>query len=125
LTETLDASGGIEPSFFEVATAVALLAFAQTPADACILEVGLGGRLDATNVVDRPLVTGITNLALDHQQFLGKRLPGIAAEKAGIAKGGVPLITQLYPPAVAGRIEEAARTIGAPWLPRGRMWDAI
>src|SRR5437763_3811770 len=86
LTEALDASGGIQPSFFEVATAVALLAFALTPADACILEVGLGGRLDATNVIERPLVTGITNLALDHQQFLGKRLPGIAAEKAGIAK---------------------------------------
>ena len=67
----LDAGAGIEPSFFEVATAAALLAFARTPADACILEVGLGGRLDATNVIERPLVTGIANLALDHQQFLG------------------------------------------------------
>src|SRR2546421_4212844 len=106
LTETLDASGGIEPSFFEVATAVALLAFAQTPADACILEVGLGGRLDATNVVDRPLVTAITNLALDHQQFLGHGLTDIAAEKAAIAKAGAPLVTQLYPPEVAGPIRE-------------------
>src|SRR5881392_3893353 len=125
LTETLDASGGIEPSFFEVATAVALLAFAQTPADACILEVGLGGRLDATNVVDRPLVTAITNLALDHQQFLGKRLPGIAAEKAGIAKPGVPLVTQLYPPAIGGRIGDVAHGVGAPWLPRSGIWDAV
>lgn len=125
LTEALDASGGIEPSFFEVATAVALLAFARTPADACILEVGLGGRLDATNVIERPLVTGITNLALDHQQFLGKRLPGIAAEKAAIAKTGVPLVTQLYPPAIGGRIGEVAHTVGAPWLPRGGIWDAI
>src|SRR5438477_2601508 len=125
LTEALDASGGIEPSFFEVATAVALLAFARTPADACILEVGLGGRLDATNVVERPLVTAITNLALDHQQFLGKRLPGIAAEKAGIAKPGVPLVTQLYPPAIGGRIGEVAHEVGAPWLPRGGIWDAI
>jgi len=125
LTEALDASGGIEPSFFEVATAVALLAFARTPADACILEVGLGGRLDATNVVDRPLVTGITNLALDHQQFLGKRLPGIAAEKAGIAKSGVPLITQLYPPAIGARIGQIAHELSAPWLPRGGSWDAI
>jgi dihydrofolate synthase / folylpolyglutamate synthase len=125
LTEALDASGGIEPSFFEVATAVALLAFARTPADACILEVGLGGRLDATNVIDRPLVTGITNLALDHQQFLGKRLPGIAAEKAGIAKRGVPLITQLYPPAIGARIGQIAHDLGAPWLPRGGNWDAI
>jgi dihydrofolate synthase/folylpolyglutamate synthase len=125
LTQVLDASDAIEPSFFEVATAVAMLAFAGTPADACILEVGLGGRLDATNVVERPLVTAIANLALDHQQFLGKRLPGIAAEKAGIAKRGVPLVTQLYPPAIAGRIGEIAHAAGAPWLPRGGVWDAI
>jgi dihydrofolate synthase/folylpolyglutamate synthase len=125
LTEILDASEGIEPSFFEVATAVALLAFARATADACILEVGLGGRLDATNVIERPLVTGITNLAFDHQHFLGKRLPGIAAEKAGIAKAGVPLVTQLYPPAIGGRIGEIAHCVGAPWLPRGSVWDAI
>jgi dihydrofolate synthase/folylpolyglutamate synthase len=125
LTEVLNASNGIEPSFFEVATAVAILAFARTPADACILEVGLGGRLDATNVVEHPLVTGITNLALDHQQFLGGRLPGIAAEKAGIAKAGAPLVTQLYPPAIGSRIGEAAHKAGAQWLPRGSAWDAI
>jgi dihydrofolate synthase / folylpolyglutamate synthase len=125
LTEVLDASTGIEPSFFEVATAVALVAFARTPADACILEVGLGGRLDATNVVERPLMSGITNLALDHQQFLGHGLTDIAAEKAAIAKRDVPLITQMYPPAVADRINEIARQKGAPWLPRGAIWDAI
>ena len=125
LTEVLDASAGIEPSFFEVATAVALVAFARTPADACILEVGLGGRLDATNVIDRPLITGIANLALDHQQFLGHGLTDIAAEKAGIAKRDVPLITQLYPPAVASRIDEIAHEKGAIWLPRGAIWDAI
>jgi dihydrofolate synthase/folylpolyglutamate synthase len=124
LTEVLDAGGGIEPSFFEVATAVAMLAFARTPADVCILEVGLGGRLDATNVIDRPLVTGITNLALDHQQFLGKRLPGIAAEKAGIARPGIPLMTQLYPPAIGARIGQIAHEVGARWLPRGGNWDA-
>src|SRR5689334_21730609 len=107
LTEVLDASTGIEPSFFEVATAVALVAFARTPADACILEVGLGGRLDATNVIDRPLMTDI------------------AAEKAAIGKGDVPLITQMYPPAVADRINEIAQQKGAPWLPRGAIWDAI
>ncbi len=125
LTEILDASEGIEPSFFEVATAAALLAFARTPADACILEVGLGGRLDSTNVVDRPLVTGIANLALDHQQFLGHGLTDIAAEKAGIAKRGVPLVTQLYPPAVGSRISEIAHDKDAGWLPRGGNWDAI
>jgi dihydrofolate synthase/folylpolyglutamate synthase len=125
LTEVLDASAGIEPSFFEVATAAALLVFARTPADACILEVGLGGRLDATNIVERPLVTAIANLALDHQQFLGHGLTDIAAEKAAIAKRGVPLITQLYPPAVATRIGEIAHDKGAPWLPRGGVWDGI
>src|SRR6478735_6820783 len=125
LTEILDASEGIEPSFFEVATAAALLAFARTPADACILEVGLGGRLDSTNIIGRPLVTGIANLALDHQQFLGYGLTDIAGEKAGIAKRGVPLITQLYPPAAATRVGEIAREKHAPWLPRGGVWDAI
>jgi dihydrofolate synthase/folylpolyglutamate synthase len=125
LSEVLDAGAGIEPSFFEVATAAAILAFARTPAEACILEVGLGGRLDATNVIDRPLVTGIANLALDHQQFLGHGLTDIAAEKAAIAKSGVPLVTQLYPPAVATRIGEVARERGAAWLPRGAAWDAI
>jgi dihydrofolate synthase/folylpolyglutamate synthase len=125
LTDVLGASTGIQPSFFEVATAAALLAFAPTPADACILEVGHWGRLDATNVVDRPLVCGIANLALDHQQFLGRRLPEIAAEKAGIAKASVPLITQLYPAAIGGRVGDVARDAGASWLPRGSVWDAI
>ena len=124
LTEVLDVGAGIEPSFFEVATAVALLAFARTAADACILEVGLGGRLDATNVVDRPAATGIASLALDHQHFLGRTIADIAAEKAGIAKAGVPLVTQLYPPNVGSRVWQAARDAGAHWLPRGTEWDA-
>ena len=125
LTEVLDAGNGVEPSFFEVATAVALVAFARSPADACILEVGLGGRLDATNVVERPLVTAIASLALDHQQFLGASLADIAGEKAAIAKPGVPLVTQLYPPAVASRVAEVARQTGAPMLARGSTWDAV
>ncbi|MGN6850592.1 MAG: bifunctional folylpolyglutamate synthase/dihydrofolate synthase [Sphingomicrobium sp.] len=125
LSEVLDAGAGIEPSFFEVATAAAILAFARTPADACILEVGLGGRLDATNVIERPLISGIANLALDHQQFLGTGLVDIAGEKAGIAKAGVPLVTQLYPAPVASRIGEIAHERGAIWLPRGGVWDAI
>jgi dihydrofolate synthase/folylpolyglutamate synthase len=125
LTSVIDAGGGIEPSFFEVATAAAFVSFARTPADACILEVGLGGRLDATNVIERPLITAITNLAVDHQQFLGSGLPGIAGEKAAIAKAGVPLVTQLYPPAIGARIGEIAQERGASWLPRGGAWDAI
>jgi dihydrofolate synthase/folylpolyglutamate synthase len=125
LANVIDAGAGIEPSFFEVATAAAFVVFARTPADACILEVGLGGRLDATNVIDRPLITGIANLALDHQQFLGNGLPDIAGEKAAIAKAGIPLVTQLYPPAIGARIGETAQERGAIWLPRGGAWDAI
>src|SRR3569833_941374 len=125
LAEVAAASEGIEPSFFEVATAAAILAFSRTPADACILEVGLGGRLDATNVIEHPMVSGIANLALDHQQFLGRRLPGIAAEKASIAKPGAPLVTQLYPPAIGVRVGEVAHERGALWLPRGGQWDAV
>jgi len=125
LSEVLEAGKDSEPSFFEVATAAAILAFARTPADACILEVGLGGRLDATNVIEHPLVTGIANLALDHQQFLGHGLTDIAGEKAAIAKPGVPLVTQLYPPEVGNRVAEVAHERGAAVLARGGMWDAI
>jgi dihydrofolate synthase/folylpolyglutamate synthase len=124
LTEVLDASEGIEPSFFEVATAVAMLAFAREPADACLFEVGLGGRLDATNIIEHPLATGIAGLALDHQHFLGRRMREIAGEKAAIAKPGAPLVTQLYPPAIAARVAEVAHEHGAHWLPRGGTWDA-
>ena len=101
LAEVLDRGEGIGASFFEVTTAAAFLAFARAPADACIVEVGLGGRLDATNVVAKPAVTGIANLGLDHQGFLGTRIEGIAAEKAGIAKPSVPLVTQLYATPIA------------------------
>src|SRR4029450_5320725 len=124
LREVREASDGIEPSFFEATTAVAVLAFARSRADACIVEVGLGGRLDATNVIEQPLVSGITSLGLDHQQFLGKRMIEIAGEKAGIAKGGTPLVTQLYPPRIARLIGDIAREQGTPWLPRGGEWDA-
>jgi len=124
LTEVISAGDGIEPSFFEVAAATAILAFSRTAADACILEVGLGGRLDATNVIEHPLICGIASLALDHQQFLGSDLAGIAGEKAAIAKHGVPLVTQLYTPEIAARVEEVAHERGAPVVARGTAWDA-
>jgi len=124
LEEVLDIADGISPSFFEVTTAAAFLAFARTPANACIIEVGLGGRLDATNVLEKPLVCGIAQLGLDHQQFLGDRIEQIAAEKAGIAKPGVPLITQHYPAAQANEIGRVVREIGAEWLAKGGAWDA-
>ena len=122
LTEVLDASAGIDPSFFEVTTAVAFLAFARTPADACILEVGLGGRLDATNVIDRPVVCGIASVALDHQQFLGTTLSAIATEKAGIARPGVPLVSVRQPGEAKAAIVECAAQRGAPLLLEGRDW---
>jgi dihydrofolate synthase/folylpolyglutamate synthase len=124
LGETLDAAGEIGPSFFEVTTAAAFLAFSREPADACIVEVGLGGRLDATNVIPSPTICGIAQLGLDHQFFLGDRLEAIAAEKAGIAKAGAPLVTQHYPDRIANRIGQAAAAAGANWLPRGGKWDA-
>src|SRR5687767_4465209 len=124
LEETLDAAGGMEISFFEATTAAAFLAFSRQPADACIVEVGLGGRLDATNVIPAPAVCAITQLGVDHQAFLGDRIEQIASEKAGIAKPGVTLVTQLYPDPLARRIGEAAAAAGADWLPRGGRWDA-
>ena len=124
LREVLDAAeaGGLAPSFFEATTAAAFLAFARTPADACIIEVGLGGRLDATNVITYPLVCGIAQLGVDHQAFLGDDAVTIAGEKAGIAKAGVPLLTQAYPSAQAARIAEVAAQAGAMLRVRGADW---
>jgi dihydrofolate synthase/folylpolyglutamate synthase len=123
LDEVLGHAHGIGPSFFEVTTAAAVLAFARHPADACVIEVGLGGRLDATNVLPAPAACGIAQLGLDHQAFLGDSMEGIAAEKAGIAKPGTPLVTGRYPPSQAARVEAAAAAAGAPWFPRGWEWD--
>ena len=122
LAQVLDQAEGLRASFFEVTTAVAFLAFADTPADACIVEVGLGGRLDATNVIARPLVTGIAQLGVDHQFFLGDTIEEIAAEKAGIAKPGVPLVTMRYPPSVEKRVTAVARGAGAPVAAASGSW---
>ncbi len=125
LSRVLDAAGDIGPSFFEATTAAAFLAFAEHPADACIIEVGLGGRLDATNVIAAPAVCGIAQLGIDHEAFLGNTLKDIAAEKAGIAKAGVPLVTLNYEPAIAGVIAEKAAAADARWLAMGAAWDAV
>ena len=124
LEEVPDIAEDVDPSFFEVTTAAAFLAFSRAEADACVIEVGLGGRLDATNVISAPAVCGIAQLGLDHQAFLGDRIEDIAAEKAGIAKPGVPLITMHYPATLADRIGETAAKAGALWLPKGGGWDA-
>lgn len=123
LREVLDKGADIGASFFEVTTAVAFLLFAREPADACVIEVGLGGRLDATNVIRHPAVTAIAALGMDHEAFLGADLLKIAAEKAGIAKGGAPLVTLRYDSALASVIADVARTAGAPVLSQGRAWE--
>jgi dihydrofolate synthase / folylpolyglutamate synthase len=113
LEEVLRVSADINPSFFEATTAAAFLAFSRTPADALVLEVGLGGRLDATNVVPTSLVCGIAQLGLDHQLFLGDDIVTIAGEKAGIARAGVPLVTLRYDDLLAARVAEVAAQAGA------------
>ena len=123
LSEVLDAGGDIEPSFFEATTAVAFLAFARAPADAAILEVGLGGRLDATNVIEQPLICGIAAVGIDHQQFLGLSVSEIAGEKAGIAKRGVPLVVLDQPVEAESAILRVADERGAPVLLEGRDWS--
>jgi dihydrofolate synthase/folylpolyglutamate synthase len=122
LSEVIGAGDGIEPSFFEVAAAVAILAFARTPADAIILEVGLGGRLDATNVIARPASCGIASIGLDHQQMLGDTLAVIAGEKAAIAKRGVPLVSLAQAREAEIAIIATAKAAGAPLLLEGRDW---
>ena len=124
LAEVLDHAADLQASFFEVTTAAAFLAFARTPAAATIVEVGLGGRLDATNVIANPVVTGIAALGIDHQSFLGDTLLQIAGEKAGIAKPGVPLVTMDYPKAVRARIAAIAAAAGAPVMARGTAWTS-
>ncbi len=124
LAEVLAVAGDLGASFFEVTTAAALLAFSRVPADACVIEVGLGGRLDATNIISEPLICGIAQLGFDHQSFLGDRLEEIAAEKAGIAKPGVPIVTLTYPTSVAASVAETVAGAGAGWHPKGGSWDA-
>ncbi len=109
-------------TFFEITTAAAFLAMAGTPADWTLLEVGLGGRLDATNVIDRPRLCVITPVALDHQQYLGETLREIASEKAGILKPSVPCIVGRQSGEALGVIEARAATVGAPLSIADRDW---
>ncbi len=109
-------------TFFEITTAAALLAFTQTPADVLLLETGLGGRLDATNVVARPALTAVTPISHDHQQFLGSELADIAGEKAGILKPGVPAVIAPQPAEAAEVIAARATALGAPLFRHGGDW---
>ncbi len=124
LDEAVAANGPDSITFFEVTTAAALLAFARVPADYTLLEVGLGGRLDATNVVEQPALTIITPVSLDHQQYLGDTVDLIAGEKAGIIKRGVPVIVGPQTPEGLAVIEEKAARLGAPIWAFGQHWNA-
>ncbi|MBX9588678.1 MAG: bifunctional folylpolyglutamate synthase/dihydrofolate synthase [Hyphomonadaceae bacterium] len=110
---------------FEITTAAALLAFAEHPADALILEVGLGGRLDATNVVARPALCAIMPVSLDHTDKLGPTLADIAREKAGILKPGVPAVISVQPPEALDVITGVAQGLGAPLSLWGRDYEAF
>ena len=111
-------------TYFEVTTAVALYLFAENPADYTILEVGLGGRFDATNVIDKPLACAISPVSYDHAEFLGSDLAGVAAEKAGILKRGVPGIIGPQDEHALAMIGVEADAAGAPLMIHGEDWTA-
>lgn len=129
LAETLEecerTNAGASITYFEITTTAAFLAFARTPADYALLEVGLGGRLDATNVTPAPRLCIITPVSIDHQQYLGETLPEIAAEKAGILKRDVPCIVGPQEDAALDVIEDIAARVGAPLLIYGQHWHVF
>ena len=120
--EAVNASRPI--TFFEITTAAAFLAFARTPAVVTLLEVGLGGRLDATNVVRAPRLTVITPVSIDHTQYLGETLAEIAGEKAGILKRGVPCVVARQQDEALAVIEARAARLGCPLAVAGQHWTA-
>ena len=125
LEECERANEGRPITFFEITTAAAFLAFSRTPADVLLLEVGLGGRLDTTNVVERPAVTAITPVARDHTQFLGETLADIAAEKAGIVKPGAPLVLAPQEAEAKAVILAKAADRGAPVYDDWRVSEGV
>lgn len=121
LDECVAKNGPDEITFFEITTCAAFAAFARTPADWTLLEVGLGGRLDATNVIT-PRLSIITPVSMDHESFLGDTIAKIAAEKAGIIKRGIPVIVGPQHPDGLEVIESTAARLGAPILAYGQHW---
>jgi dihydrofolate synthase/folylpolyglutamate synthase len=125
LAECETANAGRPVTLFEITTAAALLAFARVPADVTLLETGLGGRLDATNVVARPALTLLTPIGLDHQAFLGETIDAIAGEKAGIIKAGVPCLSAAQPAEASAVIRGRARALAAPLFSEGDDWSVV
>jgi dihydrofolate synthase / folylpolyglutamate synthase len=117
------ANAGATITIFEIETAAAFCLFAQHPADVVLLEVGLGGRLDATNVIDAPLASVIAPVSMDHTEFLGETLMTIAREKAGIIKRDVPAICAEQPPEAIAVIEAQAKRMHAPLHAAGQEWQ--
>lgn len=124
LEECERANGGAPITVFEMTTAAGMLLFSRHPADVLLLEVGLGGRLDATNVIDKPLVSVITPVSLDHLDFLGDTLEKIAFEKAGIIKQGVPVVVAAQQRDALAVIERQAARMKAPIRIAGESWTA-
>ena len=124
LSECEAKNGDAPITVFEIETAAAFLLFTRHPADVLLLEVGLGGRLDATNVVDKPLATVITRVSLDHRDFLGDTIEAIAAEKAGILKPGVPAVIASQTREALAVIERQAARVNAPLSIAGENWTA-
>ena len=125
LTDRVEAANAGEPiSFFEITTVLALQAFADMPADLCLVEVGLGGRFDATNIFDHPAVSVITPIDYDHLEMLGPELSKIAWEKAGIIKRGRPVVSARQPDEALEAVEREADDRMAPLFLMGRDFDA-
>lgn len=128
IDEVMRNTEGLALTFFEVTTAMAFLAFSRSPADLCLIEVGMGGRMDCTNVIERPAATIITRISKDHCQYLGDSIEEIAGEKAGIIKPGVPCIIGYQQNGPAGDqamkvFAQVASQVDAPLHRAGHEWD--
>lgn len=124
ILDRIEAIEGVEATVFESTTAAAFVAMAEVPADLAIIEVGLGGMLDATNVIERPLLSVITPVDQDHAEFLGTRIEGIAGEKAGILKAGARGLIARQSEAVSAVIEARAAAVQSPLTVMGVDFDA-
>lgn len=122
LEETRIAAGDMAVGFFDATTAAAMLAFASVPADIMLMEMGLGGLVDATNIIDNPLLTILTTVSYDHMEYMGTTLPSIAAFEAGLLKPHVPCVVSYQHPSVTHVIEAAGSAIDAPLYSYGKHW---